>query len=58
MKAMAAEADRQGVDFEIVREGGAHTIVRVGAKKTSVPRHNEIPERTANKILKQIGAIR
>jgi predicted RNA binding protein YcfA (HicA-like mRNA interferase family) len=37
------------------REGGSHTVVKVGDKQTVVPRHSEINEITAKKIIKQIG---
>jgi predicted RNA binding protein YcfA (HicA-like mRNA interferase family) len=37
------------------REGGSHTVVKVGDKQTVVPRHSEFNEITAKKIIKQIG---
>ena len=37
------------------REGGSHTVVKFGDKQTVVPRHAEINEITAKKILKQLG---
>lgn len=35
-----------------VREGGEHTIYRVGDKQVSVPRHREINELTAKGIIR------
>lgn len=37
------------------REGGAHEIWTNGKKSTAVPRHKEINEITAMKILRQLG---
>lgn len=37
-------------------EGGNHTRVWVGDRYTTVPRHREIPDNFARKILRQIGA--
>ena len=58
MKQLDAEAKRQGLVVEIVREGGSHTIVRIGDRQTTVPRHSEINEMTARSILKQMGVSR
>ena len=54
MKRIKAIADEQGVAD--IAEGGSHTLVRVGNRRTTVPRHREINEVTARNILKQIGA--
>lgn len=42
---------------KFVRHGSDHDIYQnaLGTKKTQVPRHNEINEITAKKILKQLG---
>lgn len=42
-----------GVQFELAREGGNHTVYRVGAVTVTVPRHTEISDRLAQKIIKQ-----
>ena len=55
MKRIKAIADEQG-DAVLISEGGSHTLVRVGNRRTTVPRHREINEITARNILKQIGA--
>ncbi|AHI22428.1 hypothetical protein B843_05195 [Corynebacterium vitaeruminis DSM 20294] len=36
-------------------EGGSHTRVWVGARYSTIPRHNEIDDLLAKKIYKQIG---
>lgn len=38
-----------------VTEGGSHTKVVLGGRRTVIPRHNEIAELTANAIYKQLG---
>nr|WP_211579409.1 type II toxin-antitoxin system HicA family toxin [Mobiluncus mulieris] len=38
-----------------LKEGGAHTIVRLGDRQTVVPHHTEINEITARQIMKQLG---
>jgi len=57
MKRIKAIAHEQGVGVEIT-EGSNHTLVRVGDRRTTIPRHTEINEITALNILKQIGAKR
>lgn len=43
-------AKRQRQDA-IYTEGGKHTHVRVGEKRTTIPRHDEINELTARGII-------
>lgn len=45
-------AKDQGVELKI-REGGSHTVVKIGDQSTTVPRHKEISDRLAKIILKQ-----
>lgn len=45
-------AKAKGWELIEVREGGEHTIYRVGDKQLSVPRHREINEHTANGIIR------
>ena len=52
MKNLQKIAKEQGVQLEI-REGGLHTVVKIGDCSTTVPRHNEIGETMAPIILKQ-----
>lgn len=49
---MAARAKGQSLEF--VREGGNHAIYRVGDFRFPIPRHGEIPERTARRIIKEV----
>lgn len=45
--------ENYGLEVRVV--GGNHARVWVGDEYTTVPRHKEIPNRFARKILKQIG---
>ncbi|WP_350258440.1 toxin HicA [Scrofimicrobium sp. R131] len=47
-------AKEQGLEL-VVKEGGSHTWVWVGEKYATLPRHNEIPNRFAHTILRQLG---
>lgn len=58
LKKLDRIAREQGETLEEVREGGSHTIYRVGPKQFPVPRHNEINELTAKSILKQIEDLK
>lgn len=53
LKELKALAKAHGVDY-LETEGGSHTRVEFGGKQTTVPRHNEINEITANSILKHM----
>ena len=57
MRALADHAKVKDLDM-VVSEGGSHTKVQIGDKRTVVPRHNEINEITARKILQQMGVER
>lgn len=37
-----------------LREGAKHTVVQIGDRQTTVPRHNEINEITAKKIIEHM----
>lgn len=52
LKRLAQGADEQGVTFEFVREGHAHTVFRFDGRNVIVPRHREIAEGTARGILR------
>jgi mRNA interferase HicA len=54
MKRLAEIAKQQGVELD-VREGGSHTVVRIGEKVQPVPRHGEINEITAKAIIRKMG---
>jgi hypothetical protein len=49
-------AEQQGVSFTFVRPGGNHDIFSFGGRMVPIGRHREIPERTAQGILRQLGA--
>ena len=49
----------RALNLEIsLSEAGSHTKVTVGHKRTVVPRHSEINDRTARAILGQLGIER
>lgn len=52
---LSTAAKAEGLDLDLVREGGQHSIYRIGERQFSVPRHNEIDEITAKAIFKQAG---
>ncbi len=52
--AIRAHAKANGLEFTSL-EGANHTRVWVGSNYTTIPRHKEIPDAFARKILKQIG---
>lgn len=54
MKKLAAHAKSLDVPM-VVTEGGSHTKVVIGDKRTVIPRHGEVNEITAKQILKQMG---
>jgi mRNA interferase HicA len=47
-------AKERGEDF-VMTEGGNHSKLVIGDKRTTVPRHNEIDNVLAKAIFKQIG---
>lgn len=55
MKRLRKIAKAQGETVES-REGGSHTVVKIGDRQTTVPRHNEINEHTAKAIIKHMEA--
>lgn len=54
LKTIANWAKANGYAFT-TKEGGRHTKITVGDKRTVIPRHSEIAENTAKNILKQLG---
>jgi len=57
MKRLAKIAKSEGANLEL-REGGNHTVVRIGDRVESVPRHNEIAELLAQKIIRKMEGNR
>lgn len=53
MKKLAEIAKSEGQEL-IQREGGRHTVVKIGDRVESVPRHTEINELTAKSIIKKM----
>jgi mRNA interferase HicA len=46
------------IEFVLVREGGSHSIFRCGSQNVVVPRHREINELTARRIMRDLdGAL-
>lgn len=54
LKAIRAHAKAHDLILEI-SEGGSHTIVRLGDRRSTIPRHREINELTTKAIYKQLG---
>lgn len=53
MKRMRRFARAKGLAMEI-REGGSHTVIRIGDRQSAVPRHREINELTARAIIEHM----
>lgn len=43
-------AKAHGLTFEVVREGGNHTVYSLDGLRIPIARHGEIPERTTQDI--------
>lgn len=54
IKEITKQAKQIGEELTL-KEGGAHTIVRLGDRRSVIPRHAEINEITAKQIKKQLG---
>lgn len=51
MKRLGQMAKQAGVEFDLAREGGSHTVYVVAGQRIAVPRHREIAEGTARGII-------
>ena len=51
---MARYAKEQNVEMT-VKEGSSHTRIWIGQRYTTLPRHKEIPDPFARKILRDVG---
>jgi mRNA interferase HicA len=49
-------AANKDVGFELVREGGSHSIYRCGSQNVVIPRHREINELTARAIMRDLDS--
>lgn len=56
VKAIRAEARRQGVNFHAEREGANHTVYNLDGLMVPIARHNEIDNRMAEVIYKEAAA--
>lgn len=50
-------AKAKGLDFELIRSGGAHDVFRCGTKQVSIPRHREIGPKMAFEIRAQLEPV-
>lgn len=55
LQRLAEGARAKGVEFTFVREGANHSVYRFGTATVIVPRHREVVERTAQRILRDVG---
>jgi hypothetical protein len=53
IRAIGQEAKRQGVVWELSREGGRHSVYQLGQTMIPVPRHTEIDDQLATMIFKE-----
>ncbi|WP_308464882.1 hypothetical protein [Rathayibacter soli] len=56
LKKIAAEAKRQGITWELVRNGANHDVYTLGDTIIPIARHNEIGDRFAIEIFKECQA--
>jgi hypothetical protein len=56
LKKLREAAGNAGVEYE-ESEGANHTKVRVGTKKSTIGRHNEVPEISAKQFYKQYEEV-
>ena len=55
LKKLLVVAQSNGLALELVREGGNHTVYRVGTYQFTVGRHREITENLAKATLRRVG---
>jgi hypothetical protein len=53
VKKIVAEAKRQGVNWELAREGANHSVYALNGAMIPIPRHSEIGENLAVEIFKE-----
>lgn len=54
IREISKAARRSGLLWVIVREGGNHSIFTLGDQRIPIPRHREIPDVLAIKIMKEL----
>ncbi len=57
LKKLRQIADSKDLPFEFHREGGDHTVYRMGGQNLQIPRHREINENTARKIIRDAESL-
>ncbi len=50
-------AAANNIPFDLLREGGNHSIYTCGGQHVVIPRHTEINELTARRIMKDLSDI-
>lgn len=50
-------AASKSLTFEFHREGREHSVYRLGTQNVAIGRHREIPEQTANRIIRDAEKI-
>ena len=53
LKKIAAEAARQGVQWELMRQGGRHEVYSLGGKMIPVERHTELDNMYAELVYRE-----
>lgn len=54
MKRIAIGARLAGVEWRLVRQGGEHELWQCGDERCAIPRHVELNEITARRIMKDL----
>jgi hypothetical protein len=57
IRRIGAAARRTGVDWRLVREGREHELWQCGPIGVAIPRHREIGEKTARRIMADLDPI-
>jgi mRNA interferase HicA len=57
IKRLEAIAAAKDLSLEFIRQGGSHTIYRIGSQNVAIARHREIPEQTALRIIRDVEDI-
>ena len=57
MKRLRAIAKSADVELDFVREGGNHEIWTLGGERLVIPRHREVNEHTAERIIRKAEEV-
>lgn len=55
LRTIARAARAAGVDFAFVCHGGKHDIYLYAGRQVPIPRHHEVSELTARRVLRDLG---